>query len=145
MVTFRKATEADVLQVVELEREAFSVPWSEQNVRETIGQTCAFISVAEIDGKVASYCIVYCVMEFAEIARIATAKKYRRKGMARRLMDYTVEWCKEKECSIMQLDVRESNEGARCFYQTYGFVEDGIRKNYYEQPKEHAVLMSMEL
>lgn len=143
MLVFRKIIDSDIEQIAELENQIFSDAWTVKGIADTKKQSQAFITVAEEDGKIAGYCIIYYVLDEAEIARIATHEKWRRRGVGRQLLDFTCECCKEKEVERLLLDVRESNEGARAFYETYGFVVDGIRKNFYDMPKEHAVLMSM--
>ena len=145
MPIFRKGTEEDIKQIAELETRTFSDAWTEKSVRETFEQTQAFITVAEVDGKFAGYCIIYYVMDEAEIARIAISEDVRRQGIGSGLLDYTCEWCREKEVIRLLLDVRESNKGAIAFYETYGFQADGMRKNFYDLPRENAVLMSKNL
>ena len=142
MLTFRKITETDIEQIAELERKTFSDAWSVTSLSETCRQPQSFITVAEVDGNVAGYCIVYHVLDEAEIARIAVDETIRRQGIGSGLLAYTFSCCREKSIERMLLDVRESNTSAREFYKKHGFEEDGIRKDFYEQPKEHAVLMS---
>ena len=145
MPIFRNGTEKDVEYIAELELKTFSDAWTLKSVRDTFEQKQAFITVAETDGKVVGYCIIYYVMDEAEIVRIAISQAMRRKGIGKGLLDYTREYCMGKQIERLLLDVRESNEGAIAFYQNYGFQTDGIRKNFYEMPKEDAVLMSMSL
>ena len=145
MPIFRKGTEEDIRNIAELEAKTFSDAWTEKGVRETFGQKQAFITVAEDGGELIGYCIIYYVMEEAEIARIATNEAMRRTGVGKALLTYTCECCKEKQIERLLLDVRESNEGAIAFYKNYGFQTDGMRKCFYEMPKEDAVLMSMSL
>ena len=145
MLVFRKVNELDIEQIAELEKQIFTDSWTAKGLSDTTKQPHAFITVAEVAGEIAGYCIIYCAYDEAEIARIATSEKWRRKGVGRSLLDYTCECCKEKQMERLLLDVRESNEGARSFYEDYGFAVDGIRKNFYDMPKEHAVLMSMNI
>lgn len=145
MLVFRNMTETDISEVATLEATVFVDAWTEQSVYETFCQSQAFITVAEIEGELAGYCIVYHVLDECEIARIAVDEKARRQGVGRGLLDYVCKCCREKQVERLMLDVRESNAGARAFYQNFGFVEDGIRKNFYEQPKENAVLMSKKI
>lgn len=142
MVTFRRMTETDVFRVAELEKNIFSDAWSERGLRDTLGQKQAFVTVAEEENEIVGYCIIYYAMTEAEIARIAVAETMRRKGVGCGLLDAVRNCCKEMKVERLLLDVRESNDSARSFYQKYGFVEDGVRKGFYEQPKENAVLMS---
>lgn len=145
MPIFRKGTEEDIKQIAELEAKTFSDAWTARSVRETLEQRQAFITVAELDSLFAGYCIIYYVMDEAEIARIAISEEVRRRGVGKGLLDYTCECCREKQIERLLLDVRESNEGAIAFYEKYGFRTDGIRKNFYDLPQENAVLMSRPL
>ena len=142
MQIFRNMTELDVAGVAELEKKIFSDAWTSTGIYETFCQDQAFVGVAECDGEIVGYCIIYYVMDEGEIARIAVDEKVRRQGVGCGLLDYICECCKTKNINRLLLDVRESNESARSFYEKYGFSVDGIRKNFYDQPKENAVLMS---
>lgn len=142
MQIFRNMTEQDVAGVAELEKKVFSDAWTSTGIYETFCQNQAFVAVAECDGEITGYCIIYYVMDEGEIARIAVDEKVRRQGVGRGLLDFICECCKIKKVYRLLLDVRESNEGARRFYEQYGFTVDGVRKNFYDQPKENAVLMS---
>lgn len=142
MLVFRNMTRDDIEKIAVLEKEVFSDAWTSKGISETYGQSQAVIAVADSSGELAGYCIVYYVMDEGEIARIAVNENMRRQGVGRGLLDYVCVCCKAKKIERLLLDVRESNVGARAFYQQYGFTEDGIRKNFYENPKENAVLMS---
>lgn len=142
MFNVRMMTESDIEAVAELEKEIFSDAWTSSSIYETFCRQQAFVTVAETEGEIAAYCIIYYVLDEGEIARIAVCPNRQRRGIGRRLLDDTCNLCREKGVSRLLLDVRESNVSARKFYQSYGFKEDGIRKNFYEMPKEHAVLMS---
>lgn len=145
MPIFRNVKEEDIKYIAELEAKTFTDAWTEKSIRDTFEQKQAFITVAEDDGKLIGYCIIYYVMDEGEIARIAVSEDVRRKGLGKGLLDYTCKCCREKQIERLLLDVRESNEGAIAFYKNYGFQTDGIRKHFYEMPREDAVLMSMSL
>ena len=81
----------------------------------------------------------------AEIARIATVKEQRRKGVGAALFVRLEDSCQEHALNRILLDVRKGNVSARSFYEKHGFTEDGIRPQFYENPKEDAVLMSKTL
>lgn len=142
MPVVRRATETDIEAIAKMEMKIFSDAWTLNNVYETFCQPQAFIVVAEQKEEIVGYCIVYYVLDEGEIARIAVDSKCRRQGVGRQILEHVKEICKEKEITRLLLDVRESNSAARAFYKHYGFCEDGIRKNFYEMPREHAVLMS---
>lgn len=135
----------DVEAVAKLEAQIFTDAWSEKSISETLDQPQAFILVAEQADEIVGYCIVYYVLDEAEIARIAVDSSKRKQGVGQALLRATCRSCMEKEITRVLLDVRESNASARRFYESFGFSEDGIRKNFYQNPKEHAVLMSMSI
>lgn len=142
MLIVRSVNNSDLDGVVNLESITFTDAWTARSVKETYEHTQAFVAVAELDEKVVGYCIVYFVLDEGEIARIAVDKCCRRQGVGRQLLKYVESICDKKCIDRLLLDVRESNEGARDFYKSLGFKEDGVRKNFYEKPKENAVLMS---
>lgn len=134
--------ESDLESIASLESKVFSDAWTAKSIKDTYNQPQAFIVTAELDGQAAGYCIVYFVLDEGEIARIAVDTSCRRQGVGRKLLEQVEKICEEKSIIRLMLDVRESNETARKFYRSFGFEEDGIRKNFYEIPKENAVLMS---
>ena len=145
MPTFRNMTEEDIEQVADLEKKVFSDAWSIQGIYDTFCQKQAFVTVAEQDKKIIGYCIMYYAVEEAEIARIAVDDTVRRQGVGRGILDCVCQCSKAKNIKRLLLDVRESNASARRFYEQYGFIVDGIRRNFYEKPNENAVLMSKAL
>jgi len=142
MLIVRNMIESDVESIATMESAVFSDAWTAKSIEDTYNQPQAFIVTAELDGKVAGYCIVYFVLDEGEIARIAVDNCFRRQGVGRKLLEQVERTCKEKGIIRLMLDVRESNESARAFYKSMGFEVDGVRKNFYEMPKENAVLMS---
>ncbi len=143
MLSVHKIEEREIAGVAVLEAAVFSDAWTEQGIRESASQGQAFVLVAKEEDELFGYCIVYYVLDEAEIARIAVDEKYRGQGVGRMLLDAVTERCRDKGITRLLLDVRESNAGARAFYKAYGFAQDGVRKGFYEAPKEDAVLMSM--
>ncbi len=145
MLVFRKMTETDVDAMAVLEAHIFSDAWSRKSIYDAFLNVQTFVTVVEIESEIAGYCIVYHVLDEGEIARIAVAPDKRRQGAARGILDYTCKLCVENGIRRLLLDVRESNEGARGLYQAYGFQTDGIRKHFYRNPTENAVLMSKDI
>lgn len=145
MLIVRNMMESDLEGIAILEKEIFPDAWTQKSIQDTYNQSQAFIVTAEMDGKLAGYCIVYFVLDEGEIARIAVDNCVRRQGVGQRLLEQVEKICEGKGIIRLMLDVRESNESARAFYKNYGFKEDGFRKNFYDMPTEDAVLMSMVL
>ncbi len=152
MLKIQRAEKAELSKIAALESKIFSDAWSEKSLIETWNQKNAEIFTArymikesEDDDELAGYVIFYYVLDEGEIARIAVSPKARRQGTATQIYQRLEKFCREKEITKIMLEVRESNEAARAFYSRCGFKEDGIRKNYYDEPKENAVLMSVNL
>lgn len=145
MLTVRNMVETDLDAIAKLEAAIFTDAWTIKSIYDTFCQKQAFIVTAENDGKVAGYCIVYFVLDEGEIARIAVDTSCRRQGVGGKILEQVSQICKDKGITRLLLDVRENNESARRFYLSYGFQEDGIRKNFYEMPKENAILMSKDI
>ena len=145
MIAFREMQHTDAAAVAKLEKELFSDAWSEKSITETLEQENTFCFIAEDKTEIFGYILVYYVLDECEIARIGVAPAMRRQGIASFLLHELVMFCYAYSMNRILLDVRESNEAARAFYKSRGFLEDGVRKNFYENPKESAVLMSRAL
>lgn len=145
MRIFRKMTETDIDAIARLEADTFSDAWTVKGITETFQGNQNMITVAEEEGRVIGYCILYYVLDEGEIARIAVEKEMRKKGVGDGLLEDTISCCEKMGLTRILLDVRESNEHARRFYEKHGFLTDGIRKGFYENPREDAVLMSREI
>lgn len=142
MMILQNMEEQDGEQIAQLEKEIFKDAWTQTGIEETWREPHSFIIVAKEEGEVVGYGIVYCVLDEAEIAKIAVKETKRHKGAGSRLLKEIERKCLQKNITRILLEVRESNVLARKFYVKEKFVEDGIRKNFYENPMENAVLMS---
>ena len=145
MFCIRRMREEDLADVARLEKEIFSDPLSENAIRDSMEQSQMLLLSALEDCVLVGYLIVYYVLEDGEIARIAVESDFRRNGVASRLLKELAFICADNGVNKLLLDVRESNESAKAFYKKKGFVLDGVRKNYYTNPTENAILMSLEL
>lgn len=143
MAEIRRIREIDIEAIAFLESEIFSDPWSVKSIKETYENKNACILGAYKEGALIGYVIFYYVLDEGEIARIAVSESYRRQGVAEQIFAGLLEVCAEKNIERILLDVRISNEPAIAFYKKMGFADDGVRKNFYDNPKEHALLMSV--
>lgn len=135
--------ETDLPRIADLELAIFPDAWSLPALRESRHQKSrTWLGGIWLDGLLIGYVIFYYVLDEGEIARIAVDPAHRRKGAAARLLHAVEDFCEEKGIDRLMLEVRKSNVPAISFYREYGFAEDGIRKNYYKNPVEDAVLMS---
>ena len=135
VLSFHSMTDKDVMSVYELERECFSVPWSIKSISEEL-------LLAEINGETAGYVGSYFVSGEVYITNVAVKNKYRRKGVAVGLLSELIDLAKEAESEFVSLEVRCSNTPAISLYGKLGFGKIGIRKNFYENPREDALIMT---
>ena len=133
-----------VSQVAQLEKLCFSDPWSENSVASELKNPLSLWLVAEVDGAVAGYVGSQTVMDETDMMNIAVHPDYRRQGIAIALIDALIDGLKQKGSHCLTLEVRASNENARSLYEKLGFCEVGIRKNYYRNPKEDAIILRKE-
>lgn len=145
MLTIRRMKESDIPEVARLEKVIFPDPWSEGAISETFEQEQTLLLVAYEDRKLIGYLILYFVLEEGEIARIAVIPECRRQGVGARMLLELEDLCEDNGITKLLLDVRESNETAISFYTSYGFVQDGVRRNFYSDPQEDGILMSREI
>lgn len=130
-------------QIAALERACFSRPWSEESLQGELWNDSAVIIVAEgEDGTVLGYAGLQTVLDEGYINNVAVDEKFRRQGVADELIAAFVRFGQAK-LAFLTLEVRASNAPAIALYAKHGFVEVGRRKNYYEAPKEDAVLMTL--
>lgn len=141
----RKIHEMELALLAKEEECCFPDLWSEKSLKETFSQDHAWILTGWWEGRLAGYVIFYYVLDEGEIARIAVNPTFRRIGVASSLMEELKRKCLENGINKIMLDVRESNIAAISFYEKCGFMKDGIRKHFYTNPDESAVLMSKEL
>ena len=162
IIEIKKDQQQYISQIAALESDIFPDPWSEKSIRDTLEnpqariwaiisrqaplQSCAS-TAPEHAGKpqLLGYVIFYYVLDEGEIARIATSLQHRRQGLAVRLLEKMRAFSYEQNITRWLLDVRISNETAIHFYKAAGFAKDGVRKNFYANPPEDAILMSCEV
>ena len=141
----RPMTMEDCEQVAEIEAASFSMPWSIRAFTDAVSRENYRFFVVDEAGEILGYCGFLYVLDEGEIPNVCVKESARRQGVGRQMMEVLIEEAKRLSLTILYLEVRESNRGARRLYESLGFVENGIRKNFYEQPTEHAVLMSKTL
>lgn len=140
-LNIRQMEEGDLDQVCAIEEETFSMPWSRKSFQDTISYYHTLFLVAELDGEIAGYCGCYQSLEEAEITNIAVRRQLRGHGIGRRLLTELMRLGKEQGAFAYTLEVRVSNQAAIHLYESLGFVSFGIRKNFYEKPREDAMIM----
>lgn len=137
----RPMTGLDIEEVSQLERVCFSESWSENLIRSGLDSRLDTYFVYVYHGQIQGYSVIRVLADEGEIQRIAVYPECRRQGIARKLMDAMVAFSRSRGVRAIALEVRESNVGARKLYESYGFKEEALRRGYYHNPKEDAVIM----
>lgn len=131
----------DVPEISRLEREAFSMPWSEEDFEGMIRSENARYYVAEKEGAILGGCGLYIVLEEASITNVVIRREARNQGVGTELMRHMMEMCGRDGVKAFTLEVRVSNKAAIHMYEKVGFVSEGIRPGFYEKPVEDAIIM----
>ena len=132
----------DVKTVAQIEKECFSLPWSEASFEDSLAREDTVFLVCE-DQEVVGYIGMYLSFEEGEITNVAVTPSYRQRGCGNLLIQAIKEEAKARAAESVILEVRVSNVPAISLYKKHGFEEIGIRKNFYEHPSEDAIIMKV--
>lgn len=132
----------DLDQVMPIENDCFSVPWTREGFFTFLTRKDSMFLVAEEKGEILGYCGILMVLDEADVTNVAVRKDRRKEGIGGFLMKSLILLAEEQGIVTFHLEVRESNLSARRLYERLGFYTDGLRKGYYTDPDEDAVLMS---
>ncbi len=141
MITIRTMTALDCVRVAELEKQIFSLPWSEDGFRAAVLMPQNVFLVAEDAGEICGYLGMYTSIDEGEITNVGVAPACRNQGIGRKLMQAALSTAHQQGLAQVVLEVRVSNASAIHLYESCGFVNVGVRKGFYEQPKEDAYIM----
>lgn len=132
----------DLDEVLAIEQVSFSCPWSRELFRTEIeDHKFSHPFVARYEGKIVGYLCLWIVLEEAHIANIAVHPDFRRQGIGHQLLEKALAFAKEAGCEKVFLEVRVSNVPARQLYTRFGFAPVGIRKGYYPDNNEDALVL----
>lgn len=141
MITIERMNECHVAQVAALEKLIFSDAWSENSVRSELTNELSLWLVAVDGDTVAGYIGSQTVLDEADMLNLAVKPEYRRQGLGRQLVEALIG---QLDAHCLTLEVRVTNDPAKMLYESMGFVQVGRRKNYYEKPKEDALILRKE-
>ena len=144
-VSFRPITTADLDEVMVIERTSFRFPWSSGFFLQELQVACARSILAEIDGQIVGYVLFWLLPGAIDIHNIAVHVDYRRRGIARLLLNKVLAEARNQSAVRVMLEVRRSNWQAQKLYQSLGFFATGVRKGYYSDDGEDAVAMTLDL
>ncbi len=140
-VVIRLMSDADVDRICALEKEIFPDPWPRSAFVEQLDLDGWGTIVAELNGVVVGYACYMMVANESHLTNIAVDPIWRRKSVAKTLLEHILQIVVANACDILLLEVRPSNTEARAFYERYGFKELYRRRNYYRRPVEDALVM----
>lgn len=144
-VSFRSMKPADLDEVMLIERSAFRYPWSSRFFLQELQVQCARSILAEMDGRILGYILFWLLPGEIDIHNLAVHSGYRRRGIARSLLQQVIAEARAQSRARLTLEVRRSNLPAQKLYESLGFVTVGIRKGYYSDDGEDAFAMALEL
>lgn len=128
--------------IAELEQICFTQPWSYKSLEEELSNDTAHFFVALAEGEVAGYIGVFVVCESCFVTNVAVFPQYRRQGVGRALLKIAILTADAMGTDFISLEVRKSNYPAIALYESLGFEEMGLRKNFYRHPTEDALIMT---
>lgn len=135
--------ESDIPQVAAIEAMVFSMPWTEQGFLDALKQDTIFVTARQED-RIAGYCGMYCSFDEGEITNVAVSPEMQGCGIGKQIISGLLRKAQEKGVSRIVLEVRVSNMPAIRLYEEFGFQKAGVRKGFYEKPKEDAAIMILE-
>ncbi len=138
----RRMEPTDVSRVAVIEAEAFTSPWKADTFQTLLQRPGAELWVLDDpqDG-VMAYAVLWCILDQGELANIAVMSGHRGKGHGRRLLELVLDVARKRGVKSIYLEVRASNERAAALYRDFGFTHMGLRRDYYDNPVEDAILM----
>lgn len=152
----RRMTLEDIPSVVEIEKQCFSLPWSDKSFEDSLSREDTIFLVCEDDNPsgenatkeesrrvITGYMGLYISFDEASVTNVAVSPDYRKKGYGEALVATAKEAAKEDGAECIFLEVRVSNEPAISLYKKQGFENLGIRKKFYEHPVEDAIIMKV--
>ena len=138
---FRRSVPYDGIDIAKMEAEIFPDPWSERSIIDLICTEGAMCFSALEEGRVIAYVIGRIIPPEGEIYRVAVRPECRKRGIGYRLLDYAMKTSRGDGLEVTFLEVRKSNAPAISLYTAYGFLQASVRKNYYRDPTEDAIVM----
>lgn len=133
--------ERQIPRILEIEAKCNTAPWSERSFRNELDHPYGIFRVALVEGQIVGYGGIWMVIDEAHVTTVAVDPDHRRQGIARRLMNELLIEARAKGARCSTLEVRAGNEPAILLYEDLGYVRTAVRKGYYPDNREDAVVM----
>lgn len=135
----------DLDEILEVEMSCFKTPWTRHMFEDELYNSNAYYFVVNVNEKIVGYVGFWKIIDEAHITNVAIHKDYRRLGYGRALITAMLNKAKELEIIAITLEVRVSNLDAISLYESFGFVSSGVRRGYYSDNNEDALIMWLKL
>ena len=133
---------SDIEDILVVEKLSFSIPWSRDSFeKEIVDNNLAIYLVAKVNEKAVGYIGMWKVLNEGHITNVAVHPEFRHQGIGDQLVSELLSLCEKEDIDLVTLEVRKSNQNAIKLYEKHGFVAEGIRKAYYQDNKEDAIIM----
>lgn len=139
IIDFMKKEDIDT--ILDISSLSFSTSWSKDSYLQELTNPVARYLVAKIDNKIVGFVGTWIVLDESHITNIAVHPNYRKQGIASSLLREFLNYCSSQGCIAYTLEVRSGNKAARVLYEKHNFKQEGVRKGYYEDNKEDAIIM----
>ncbi|NIY48155.1 ribosomal protein S18-alanine N-acetyltransferase [Cedecea colo] len=146
MNTIYSLKPSDLAAAYAIEQRSHAFPWSEKTFASNQGERYFNLRL-DVDGEMAAFAVTQVVLDEATLFNIAVDPAYQRKGLGRQLLEYLISELEKREVFTLWLEVRASNSAAIALYESLGFNEATIRRNYYptKEGREDAIIMALPL
>ncbi len=138
----RKMTLMDIDAIIRIENESFTLPWSRESYIGELNNHFANYLVVDYEGDVIAYGGIWVVFEEGHITNVAVDPEYRNAGVGHALMEELERVARQKKATRILLEVRPSNMSALALYRGMGYLDSGLRKGYYSDNNEDAIVMT---
>ena len=138
----RQVTIADVERITDIEYRSFSAPFTKEMYKAMVKASPPFFGIVAVEGEdLAGYLFYSIAADEVELLTIAVDDKFRKKGIAKKMMEDMIDAAHKNKVSALFLEVRPSNKAALSLYKSFGFAQIGVRKGYYKDNNEDALTM----
>jgi ribosomal-protein-alanine N-acetyltransferase len=146
MNTISSLTPNDLAAAYAIELRSHAFPWSEKTFASNQGERYFNLRL-DVDGKLAAFAVTQVILDEATLFNIAVDPAYQRQGLGKALLEYLIEDLEKRDVFTLWLEVRASNVAARTLYESLGFNEATVRRNYYpaKEGREDAIVMALPL
>ncbi|NLK97610.1 MAG: ribosomal protein S18-alanine N-acetyltransferase [Epulopiscium sp.] len=142
MIKIIPMKEEHIPGIHEIEKSCFTIPWSKEAFEKELRENpLAYYIVAELENTVLGYAGMWVIADEGHITNIAVHPDFQHQGVGTLLMEHLIDEARSKNFFGLTLEVRESNVKAQNLYKKFGFINEGLRKGYYQDTGENAIIM----